>query len=307
VIPIGELYGPLNRFTVLLLLFTGVVVASILLFVSLAYGAVGRPMGALVAAFKRLETGDFSVRMRGAPRDDFSELYRSFDHMAENLQRLVEEVYAKESLVRKADLRQLQAQISPHFLYNSFYLLHRMIKLGDAEGAERFSAYLGRYFRFITRNDADRVPLAAEAEHASAYARIMEMRLGGSVAVEIGEVPEGFAQTLVPRLILQPLLENAFGHGIREIRDGGRVRMLFEERGRALRISVEDNGRGMPRAALERLRALLTESRPDGEVSGLVNIHRRMRIVFGAGYAMQIESEENAGTRVAMTVPEAGE
>jgi two-component system, sensor histidine kinase YesM len=303
VLPTTELYGPLSRFSLMIWLFTGAVLASVLVFVTLSYRAVGRPMGALVAAFQRLETGDFSVRLRGDRRDDFAHLYHSFDHMAENLQRLVDEVYNKENLVRKADLRQLQAQINPHFLYNSFYMLHRMIKLGDTENAERFSLYLGRYFRFITHNEADRAPLSAEVEHARAYAQIMQMRLGEAVAVEFGEVPAHFAQMPVPRVILQPLLENAFGHGIRELRDGGRVRVAFEEEGNALLIRVEDNGRGIPGPVLSRLKAVLDGTLLPEEVTGIVNIHRRMRIVFGELYSMDIQSGENAGTRILLTVP----
>lgn len=298
-LPANELYKPLNIYYLMIWLFSIVVLLIMVIYIYYTYKAVGKPMHILIDAFKRMENGDFSVRLERNARDDFAYLYNSFDSMAQNIQHLVGEVYEKEILVQRANLKQLQSQINPHFLYNSFYILHRMIKLGDNENAELFSAYLGKYFKYITRNAMDEVPVSLEVEHAMIYSGIMSMRLGdGVVKVEFDKIPERFSEVMAPRMLLQPLLENAFEHGIKDLPKEALIKVYFREDGNDLLIFIEDNGKGMPHEDLLKINEQMGNLHVNSEITGVLNIHRRLQLMYGEGYGLTINAGEFEGTQI---------
>lgn len=131
--------------------------------------------------------------------------------MEDRLSRLIEEVYVQKNLTQKAQLKQLQAQINPHFLYNSFFTLSRRIKRQDYDNAEEFARHLGNYFKYLTRDGSDFIALRQEVEHAKSYATIQQARFSSRVRVCFEQLPDSCSGLMVPRLILQPLLENSFG------------------------------------------------------------------------------------------------
>jgi two-component system sensor histidine kinase YesM len=301
-LPAADLYKPLEIYYVLMIIFTGIVLLTIASFIFYVYRVVGRPIKRLMRAFESMEKGDFGVRLVPDAQDEFAYLYTSFDHMAENTEHLISEVYEKGLLVERARLKHLQAQINPHFLYNSFYTLHRMIKIGDIENAEIFSAKLGKYFQYVTRDAEDAVALKTEAEHAGTYADIMSVRYGGAVSIEAGSLPAGWENLRVPRLILQPLIENAFEHGMKQRTGKGIVRISFTADGDRLYISVDDNGNGMDEEELHALNARISDGQGISEITGLANIHRRVRLTFGEGSGIAVSQSELGGTRVTLTL-----
>ena len=115
-------------------------------------------------------------------------------------------------MIQRAELKQLQSQINPHFLFNSYFLLHRLIKSRNFERAVEISKNMGTYFQFITRNASDTVSLLREYEHAEIYADIQSLRFEGRIAVEVEPLPLCCQSIMVPRLIIQPSIENAFAH-----------------------------------------------------------------------------------------------
>lgn len=223
--------------------------------------------------------------------------------MEDQLKQLIEEVYVQKNLAQRAQLKQLQAQINPHFLYNSFFILSRRIKRGDIEGSEEFAKHLGNYFKYLTRDAADDVPLQREVEHATSYAAIQGARFAGRIRVEFGELPKEAAGILVPRLILQPILENAFRYGLENKTEQGLLRIDFRQTEEVLEIVVEDNGEEATDECIEKMKNSLKED-SGAEVTGLINIHRRLQIYFGSEYGIYVERSQIGGVAIKMRIPQ---
>ena len=212
---------------------------------------------------------------------DFTNLYKEFNHMAQELGTLIEKDYKQQLLLNKAELKQLQAQINPHFLYNAFFLLRRMIQDEMFTEARKMADTLGLYFQYITRNSQDQMPLHQEYRHAMLYCEIQQLRFEGRIQVQTVPLPEAYAPLPVPKLIIQPILENAFNYGLHDKVDDGILRVSMEETSEHLVIVIEDNGEDLTDIQLEEIRSNLSnvsKSSALHEMTGILNIQRRLII-----------------------------
>lgn len=262
---------------------------------------IHRPVRTLLEAFEKVKTGAFGERIYYEGKDEFQSLYSGFNEMQEQMQGLIEGLAEQKNLTKNAQLKQLQAQITPHFLYNSFFVLSRRIKREDYEGASRFAELLGDYFRFVTKNASDDTTLQEEVEHARCYAQIQGSRFRRRIQVQFPELPEKYAQIRVPRLIVQPLLENAFGHGLEDKVTDGILRVDFAESDDCFAIVVEDNGDMASGETIEGMERRLRES-ADGETTGIVNIHRRLQLYFKGGAGLQVERSGLGGVKIGIVI-----
>ena len=126
----------------------------------------GRLLTLLMDAFNEMKKGNLNSRIHHSSKNEFSYIYEAFNDTEDKLNKLIDEVYVQKNLVQKAQMKQLQAQINPHFLYNSFFILSRRIKREDIEGAEKLSIHLSNYFKYLTRDGADYIMLYQEVVHA---------------------------------------------------------------------------------------------------------------------------------------------
>src|SRR5690606_27559604 len=198
-------------------------------------------------------------------------------------------------LAQKAELKQLQSQINPHFLYNNFFILYNMVVTEDYENVAHFTKQLGAYFEYITRSGSDEVPLAKEVAQARIYAEIQGKRYRNRMTVDFGPLPEEAADVIVPRLIIQPILENAFEHGLKNKLSDGIVRVHIELKDQLLLIVVEDNGDEVTDEEIVHLQQLMSAPDNDVESTGMINIHRRIRIKFGEESGVTISRGELGG------------
>ncbi len=303
-VPESVVLGSLYRYGIWFWVFTLAAAAVIFAFSMSMYRFIHKPLIQLVAAFEKVEEGDLQIAIEHHHKDEFRYLYRRFNAMVENLGTLIKQVYTMKILTQKAELKQLQSQINPHFLYNSFFILHRRIKGGEYDNASVFSQQLGNYFRFITRSAEDEVEMASETEHARIYADIQRMRFQSRIAVEFMELPETLRGVMVPRLILQPIIENAFEHGLENKVSGGLLRIAFASEEGAAVIVVEDNGENLGDAELERLAAVLETEDGQAESTGVINIHRRLRLRFGVRSGVRVSRSPLGGLRVEIRIEE---
>ncbi|WP_042160947.1 sensor histidine kinase [Paenibacillus gorillae] len=266
------------------------------------YMLIKKPLVKLIRSFRMVESGNLQIRIDYASRDEFGYLYRRYNAMVENLQNLIEQVYEQKILSQKAELKQLQTQINPHFLYNSYFLLHRIIKKEDYENALRFSKEIGRYFQFITRNGAETVTLDKEVEHARIYTEIQAMRFAGRISVDFDDFPPNYGQLEVPRLILQPIIENAFEHGLENKQDHGLLTVRFTGISGGLVITVEDNGEELTDADLEKLALSWHKDNDYTEVTGLANIDRRIKLFCREGSGLTVDRSDSGGLQVCLTI-----
>lgn len=292
--------------------------------VILSYGVIvsrmlQKPVQILSEGFQKVEKGDFSVRLSRNREDEFSILYQRFNTMAEKLAQLIDENYVKELYAQRAVYRQLQSQINPHFLYNSFFVLQNMIRDEDNENAAEFAQSLSKYFKFITKTEQEEVLLLEEVEHARTYLEIMKKRYGHRLEYSILCDDDSCLDITVPRLILQPFIENVFIHGYRGGREGIGITLSIRRgdesavqcersagsavQGGDIWIVIEDNGSGMEEQRLKGLAEELFQGVEKND-SAIFNINKRLRIRFGPEHGVIVENSKKGGLRICLRLPD---
>ena len=305
VAPASDVLGPLTRYRIWFWALTALTVALGGLFAFWVSSAVRGPVARLMEGFHGVEAGDLTVNLPRSARDEFGYLFDHFNAMVRSLDSTLKRCIEQESLARRAELAQLQAQISPHFLYNSIYHIYRMAKDADFDTIERYALHLGSYYEFVTRGGAEETFLEDEARHALSYSEVQRIRFRGRITAELGEVPPRIARLRVPRLVVQPLIENAYNHGLRDVAANGVVVVRYGDDGTFASVTVEDNGRGMSGDELDRLNALLggPGSAEGAARSGLANISRRLALRYGAGAGLRADRSPLGGFRVTLSIP----
>jgi two-component system sensor histidine kinase YesM len=166
-----------------------------------------------------------------------------------------------------------------------------------------FVKYLGEYFQFITRNADEEVQLSLEIKHAMNYIRIQGIRFHNRVETIVGELPQVTERVRVPRLILQPIIENAYKHGLEDREEGGVLWFRFVVSGPCITIEVENNGALITDEELLNVRRKLQTDEPGKETTGMINVHRRLRIRYGETGGLIVERGEHGGWKVGITIP----
>lgn len=304
-LPIEAVKRPLSKFYVWAWLFAGTTLLAIAIYAVSTYKLVHKPLLLLVQSFRKMEDGMFNIRIRHGQRDEFGYLYDRFNHMLIKLQHLIDQDFRHKLMMQRAELKQLQSQINPHFLYNSFFILSSLAKTGDVTQIEMFTNMLGEYFRFITRNDADNVPLLEETRHSRIYTEIQKLRFSRRIRVEFGELPKEMETIKVPRLIIQPIIENAYEHSLEKMQDEGLLRVAFHLDDDEASIVIEENGNGLTNNEIEALNRRLertSESAESLEVTGLINIHRRIALTYGESSGLVLSRSPLNGLRVQIRI-----
>lgn len=298
----ASLMEKINMFWRYALLVLSLIIVLSVIFVLYTRKAIRNPLNILVQACEKLKEGNLKEHIYHNNQDEFSYLYQAFNDMEDRLSQLIDEVYVQKNLTSYAQMKQLQAQINPHFLYNSFFLLRRRIKRQDYEGAEEIAGHLGEYFKYLTRDGSDFLPLKQEIEHAKSYAAIQQARFAGRVRVEFGQLPLEAENIIVPRLIVQPLLENAFGYGLENKVSDGVLRVSFQRKENMFFIYVEDNGEEAGDENIADMQISLEEANPV-EITGMINIHRRLKTCFQGNGGLRIDRSGLGGVAITICIP----
>lgn len=277
---------------------------AIVCFVRNIFMLIHKPLKTLRDAFEDLESGDFTVQIKEPKSFDFIYLYRAFNRMVKNINQLIEKEYKNELLIQKSELKQLQAQINPHFFYNTFFILQRMIKSECIDEAERLSQLMGEYFEFLTKNSEDLVTLEEEYHHCSVYLDIQMIRFGNRTKVICTGIPESAKEIRVPKLILQPIIENSFHYGLSNVAKDGILQINFLQKDRELTVSIEDNGKELSTEKLEELQQKLEDAtlgKNDMEMTGMYNIHRRLMIFSDSNSKIVLSKSSLGGLCTSIT------
>lgn len=258
---------------------------------------ISGPVGELDAAMRRVEGGDYDVRIESTRRDEMGHLAASFDRMtAEYRQNLVRSVQREREL-NETRLRMLQSQLNPHFLYNT---LDCVKWLGVTNGVPQI-ATLATDLAALLRagiSGSERITLEEELELIERYLAIQEIRFGDRFVCEI-DVDESFRYCIVPKLILQPLVENAIIHGVADSEEGY-IKLWAAAEGGDLLLSVTDNGSGLPADVLARVNS--HEVIPGGHL-GLNNVDRIVRLRYGAQYGLSAQLVPGGGSCLCLRLP----
>ncbi|MFD0670727.1 histidine kinase [Cohnella sp. GCM10027633] len=266
------------------------------------YRLIHRPLRRMIFSFRRVEDGRLDPIGVPKGKDEFTYLYLQFNRMVDHLKTLIHDNYEQKLHAKQAQIKQLQSQINPHFLYNTYFILYRLSEFGDLESIGRFSRYLGEYFEFITRHKEDTIPLELEVRHTMTYLEIQNMRFFNRFEIEIEPPSEDCASVFVPKLILQPVVENAFKYALEPRKAGGRLRIAFERMGDRITIEVEDNGEQLEEESLEELRRKLKQPWDEEESTGMINVHRRLRLLCGEESGIAVERGQWGGLKVTLVI-----
>jgi two-component system sensor histidine kinase YesM len=255
------------------LLAMGIVVALML------YRNVQVPVSQLLHGVRKLEMGNFSVRLANKQRNEFGFLLQRFNQMAAQIEQLIENVYSERLRSREATLKQLQSQINPHFLYNSLAFIKSMTELEEKEAVIAMTLNLSQYYRYTTRVENQETTLRDELELVKNYLNIQSLQMQ-RLEYEI-HIPDTMLQLSIPRLLLQPIVENAIIHGLEPQMKWGRMSVTGERVHNKVRLIIEDSGEPLGDQELDRLKQKL-EAPLDGEMGcGLWNVHQRLKFRFG--------------------------
>lgn len=265
---------------------------------------ISHPIQSLVKAMKDFETNaeEFSYQPVHGSREMIA-LSDSFAHMVKRIQDLMEKVRREEITLRKTELKALQAQINPHFLYNTLDAIGWMCEEERSRDAVEMVNALARLFRISISKGHELIPIEKEVEHARSYLMIQNFRYKNQFTYSF-DIEEKCLPYFCNKITLQPIIENAIYHGINRMVDEGRIVIRIYEEGEDIVFSVSDNGVGM---SPEQCVNILKSEPGDQNGIGIKNVNDRIKIYFGEEYGITIESELDAGTSVSIRMPKVEE
>ncbi len=298
------LFSGVSRMTVIL---TVVIVLCTLLTIAVITFCCDRfyaPMQEIVLHMQQVSKGNLNEKMRIYEENDFRHLSDGFNCMTESIRELIEEAHRQEQKMTEIRLNALQSQIQPHFLYNTLECVHwQALSDGNAE-VSRIVMALSKYYRICLSKGADLVPLSQEIEHIKSYVTIQNMRFDNIIQVEY-RIADELLGMMLPKITLQPLVENAIYHGIKtEEERKGHLILTGQKKDGFVLLTVEDDGVGMAADEMEKLNKTINVFINDGSY-GVKNVHQRIAIRYGEAYGLSYRANAYGGVTVEIRLPDA--
>lgn len=262
------------------------------------------PLEALMEEMKKLQNGNFDIRLSNPSKDEIGVISGQFAEISKRLERLIEEAYLNKIYTQEAELQLLTSQINPHFLYNTLDSIHwEAIRNRDYNVADQLES-LSEIFRHVLSKGKDMVTVEEEIHQVENYMTLMEKRYGNKVKFK-KNVDVSLLSNKIPKLLLQPLVENALIHGLEPKAEDGYIQVDIRREGSGcFAIRVSDNGVGTDQ---EKIRKSLDEKGDVNDVFALKNINKRLILKYGENYGIQFRSAFGKGTEVTLTIPEDGQ
>lgn len=299
--PFTEVLSPITKsnnifyYSVLVMVFLAFIASF------LFYRNVQVPVKRLVAGTRAIARGNYQMRIENDNNAEFRFLNDQFNRMAGQIEELVDSVLRSQLRLNEAQLKLLQSQIDPHFLYNSLFFIKNCARSGDEEAVVAMALNLGEYYRYSNRLDKPFSTLAEETTLLSHYCVIQNLRLE---RLELRmSLNEEIVNQPIPRLLLQPIVENAIVHGIEISYEPGLIVITGEKQGDNVRVVIEDNGPGMTSESLNALIASTENNTQPGESCGLWNVRQRLLLLAKQQASFSIGHSSLGGLQIELTWP----
>lgn len=293
----------MRNFVIIVTILLLVLVLVVCIAAFLVTTGILRPLWQLYDVTGEVAEGNFAVRTHVNTNDEIAVLSHGFNEMAENMQTLVDQVREDEQKMRKADLRLLQEQINPHFLYNTLDTIVWMIECDKSDEATEMVVALSDFFRLVLSKGKEFISIRMEEQHIRSYLQIQEKRYHDIMEYHIDLSPELY-EYQIPKMTLQPIVENALYHGIKCKRSKGIIDISGELTGNLIYLTVSDDGAGMDEENLKNLsHEILKPCKETDRGFGLANVNERIRMYFGDEYGIHIESASGRGTKITIVIP----
>ena len=282
--------------------FTGI--ALLLLFLSYSIPlSITRPIKEIGRVTDQVAKGDLTVRSNVKNGAEVSRLSDSLNAMIDKINELLEQVKEEQIRLRKAEFERLQSQINPHFLYNTLDAIIWLAEAGEQKKVVSMVGSLSEFFRTSLNRGKDIISIREELQHVRSYLEIQQMRYQDILRYEIN-VPRELEKYLIPKITIQPLVENALYHGIKNKRGTGMITVSGRKENDYFLIQIGDNGIGIDEMRLEQVREGIKNKVLTGkDMYGLYNVHERIRLNFGEKYGISIESVYGESTIVNICLP----
>ena len=281
-----------------------VMVATVLFAFMFAFltSVVTRPAKKLLNAMEKFQEGDFETQLRFRYRDDFGKLGQGFNEMVAHIRELIARVYVLRIKEREAELTALQSQINPHFLYNTLDSIYWKAARNDQKEIAEMVLLLSNLFRTSLNKGKRFVPVRDEFLFLEHYLRLQKLRYGSKICYETTLSPEA-AEVEIPKLILQPFVENAVYHGLEQKTGMGTVRVSCTVEERFLKAVIQDDGAGMEEAKARELE--MGECQQENRLGGysIRNVRERLELVYGESFSIQVQSSPGGGTTICLKMP----
>lgn len=265
--------------------------------------SINRRVGVILDKIHRIEQGDFDIAASLQGRDEFAAIDRNVAIMAKEIDRAINENYVIEAERKRAELRALQMQINPHFMFNTLETVNSFAKQADCDEIGLISRKMAEILRYNIDCTSEYVGIQEEIEHIKSYLDIQKIRYSNKFEV-FYDISEKAARCRVLKFILQPIVENVIKHAVQEGEGRYFISVVADVEDGVLSINISDDGNGISEERLERIRRNLSGKVADGEKSiGLRNVHMRLRITYGDDYGITVTSKEFVGTSVVLKFP----
>lgn len=243
------------------------------------------------------------IETKQPAKDEIGELVNTYNYMSDEINDLMDQQAQTAEELKRQEFNALQAQINPHFLYNSLDMIHWLAKDGKNEEIVEAVQALSKFYKLsLSKKDSSNT-IAKELEHVTLYVQIQNMRFENRITL-ITDVPDTLLQYEMPKLILQPLVENSIQHGILEKEDKtGTILITGWQEGEDVILLISDDGAGMSAAQLSGILSGKENNQQGGTSIGISNTHRRLELLYGTGYGLHYESTPGQGTEVQIRIP----
>lgn len=302
VVPKDELLKKVSYIKYLILAVMFILYVIVIFFSNYLANIITKPIIQLTRKINTIEEGNLDIEFRELSRNEIGVLNRGIRDMIHRIKQLLMQIEKEQEKKRKAELAALQFQIRPHFLYNTLYSIKHLIEMDEKREASQMVSALSDFFRISISKGSEIIPVSQEIEHINHYFTIQELRYGDSFTYEIDLEPAILDFNIV-KLTLQPLVENAIYHCIKNSRKKGHIRIKAFIQDDDCVIRIEDNGAGMAPEKLDQINRSLTNmsTSEDGAGFGIYNVHMRLRLNYGMKYGLSYESSSETGTVVIVT------
>ena len=263
--------------------------------------SIYQPIRVLKEAMKLAASGNLKVQIDEERKDEFGILNRSFNRMILQIKRLIEELYHEKLLKKEAELKSLQSQINPHFLYNTLDSIHWLARLNKLAEVTQLTFALSNFYKLSLGGGKETITAQETINLIQEYLQIQQIRYGDKIRVEVN-VNESLLLYQVLPLIIQPLVENAIYHGIEKKKGPGWVKVSLSPWEKGMVFTVKDDGVGITPAKLNQIRESLKGELLE-ETFALVNIQKRIQLYYGMDYGLEIESKVGQGTTTKLYLP----
>lgn len=284
---------------------SGIIAISIIAVISyLLSFSITKPLTGFIQEMKKVESGDLTDRMSLGGYPEMDVLARVYNSMLNSINKLITEVYESSITEKNAKISALQSQINPHFLYNTLNVMKSIGRVKGVEEVAEISESLSDLFKYTMKDLDEPVALQEEVTHVENYIRILSHRFMNRFSFN-KQIAENTQHVKIPKLLIQPIIENAVNHGLKNKKDGGEIILRTYIERSNLVIEVIDNGSGMDTGTLEKVNESIHRRTLNVKTEGVAlnNISQRLHLLYGYRHQITIDSKENRGTIVRIMLP----